>query len=168
MSTATNCSAYSILWSILASRNNSSIACWPATRSFVRNQQARASELMPYLQHDDARIHYEIEGPPGAPAIVFSNSLGTDLCLWDGQASVLANRFRVLRYDTRGHGQTSVTPEPYHLEQLAGDVIALLDSLAVKHATFCGLSMGGQTGLWLAIHHPDRIDGLVACNTGAK
>jgi len=123
---------------------------------------------MPYLQHDDARIHYEIEGPPNAPVVVFSNSLGTDLSMWDGQAPVLANRFRVLRYDTRGHGQTSVTPGPYRLEQLAGDVIALLDSLAVKRATFCGLSMGGQTGLWLAIHHPDRIDRLVACNTGAK
>src|ERR1043165_4799840 len=105
MSTATNCSACSILWSILASRNNLSIACWRTTWHFVRNLQARASELMPYLQHDDARIHYEIEGPPNAPVVVFSNSLGTDLSMWDGQAPVLANRFRVLRYDTRGHGQ---------------------------------------------------------------
>ena|SRR5581483_186914 len=122
---------------------------------------------MPFLQHDSARIHYELEGPTDAPVVVFSNSLGTDLSMWDDQASAL-KKFRVLRYDTRGHGQTSVTPGPYRLDQLAGDVLVLLNSLAVKRAHFCGLSMGGQTGLWLAIHHPDRIDRLMACNTGAK
>ena len=123
---------------------------------------------MPFVQHDNARLHYELEGPPDAPVVVFSNSLGTDLSMWNGQSDVLTNRFRVLRYDTRGHGQTSVTPGPYRLEQLARDVIALLDNLEVQRAHFCGLSMGGQTGLWLGIHQPERVDRLMVCNTGAK
>jgi 3-oxoadipate enol-lactonase len=123
---------------------------------------------MPFIQYDNARLHYELQGPPGAPMVVFSNSLGTDLSMWDGQAAALTNRFRVLRYDTRGHGQTSVTPGPYRIEQLAGHVIALLDSLEIERAHFCGLSMGGQTGLWLGIHHANRIDRLMVCNTGAK
>jgi len=123
---------------------------------------------MPFLQHDDARIHYELKGPTNAPVVVFSNSLGTDLSMWDSQAAALVQRFRVLRYDTRGHGQTSVTPGPYRIEQLTGDVVTLLDSLKIKSAHFCGLSMGGQAGLWLAAHKPDRIDRLIACNTGAK
>jgi len=123
---------------------------------------------MPFLQHDNARLHYELEGPTDAPVVVFSNSLGTDLSMWDGQAAVLAKKFRVLRYDTRGHGQTSVTPGPYRLGQLAGDVIALFDELGIERAHFCGLSMGGQTGLWLGIHKSDRVDRLTVCNTGAK
>ena len=123
---------------------------------------------MPFLKHVDVRLHYEFEGPREKPVVVFSNSLGTDLSMWDSQATVMAKRFHVLRYDTRGHGQTSVTAGPYRIDQLANDVIALFDALEIKRAHFCGLSMGGQTGIWLGAHQADRIDRLVLCNTGAK
>ena len=123
---------------------------------------------MPFVEREDVRLHYEIQGPSGAPTVVFSNSLGTDQSMWDAQAAALTHTFRVLRYDTRGHGQSSVPKGPYRVEQLAADVIALLDELEIPRAHFCGLSMGGQLGLWLGIHHPDRINRLMACNTGAK
>jgi 3-oxoadipate enol-lactonase len=88
--------------------------------------------------------------------------------MWDPQISVFEKRFRVLRYDTRGHGQSSVTPGPYTIEQLARDVIGLLDELKLDRVYFCGLSMGGHTGMWLALNAADRFHKLVLCNTAAK
>jgi 3-oxoadipate enol-lactonase len=123
---------------------------------------------MPFAEFGDVRIHYRWDGPDGAPAVVLSNSLGTDLSMWDAQAAAWSKNFRVLRYDQRGHGQSSVTPGPYSIQQLGCDVVALLDALGVKRAHFCGLSMGGQTGIWLGGNAPDRLSKLVLCNTGAK
>jgi 3-oxoadipate enol-lactonase len=123
---------------------------------------------MPFAQLEDVRIHYDMAGPLGAPALVFSNSLGATLSMWDPQISVFEKRFRVLRYDTRGHGQSSVTPGPYTIEQLARDVIGLLDELKLDRVYSCGLSMGGQTGMWLALNAADRFHKLVLCNTAAK
>jgi len=114
------------------------------------------------------RLRYRVEGPDGAPWLTFSNSLGTDLTMWWSQADVLSRYFRVLRYDTRGHGQSSAPQGPYTIEQLRDDVIALWDHLGVTRSHFCGISMGGLTGLALAIHHPDRLDRLVLSNTAAK
>jgi len=99
---------------------------------------------------------------------MFSNSLGTNLSMWDAQAPALAARFRVLRYDTRGHGQSSVTPGPYSIMQLGRDVVWLLDQLDIERADFCGLSMGGMTGMWLGVYAAPRIGRLVLCNTAAK
>jgi len=123
---------------------------------------------MPFAELQDARIHYELSGPENAHLLVLSNSLGSTLSMWDAQMPVFTQHFRVLRYDTRGHGQSSITPGPYTMAQLAGDVLALLDSLNLDRVYFCGLSMGGSTGMWLGVHAPARLRKLVLCNTAAK
>jgi 3-oxoadipate enol-lactonase len=123
---------------------------------------------MPFAELRDARLHYEVAGPAGAPVLVFSNSLGATLSMWDPQWPVFLKQFRVLRYDTRGHGQSSATPGPYTIEQLGRDVLALLDELHFDRVNFCGLSMGGQTGMWLALNAAARLNKLVLCNTAAK
>ncbi|HVB32973.1 MAG TPA: 3-oxoadipate enol-lactonase [Patescibacteria group bacterium] len=123
---------------------------------------------MSFLQVGDLRVHYSLTGLAEAPVVIFSNSLGTDFSMWDGQAAALEGRFRVLRYDTRGHGQTSVPAGPYSIEQLGGDVVGLLDSLGLERAYFCGLSQGGMIGMWLGLHAAGRFARLVLANTGAR
>jgi 3-oxoadipate enol-lactonase len=123
---------------------------------------------MPILESGEARIHYVLEGQSGTPVVAFSNSLGANYSMWDPQAREFHKKFRVLRYDTRGHGQSSSTPGPYSIEQLAKDVVALLDALDLDRVHFCGLSMGGMIGMWLGINEPKRLNKLVLCNTGAK
>jgi 3-oxoadipate enol-lactonase len=123
---------------------------------------------MSIVELQDGRIHYDLAGSAGAPVVVLSNSLGATLSMWNPQRPLLQKQFRVLGYDTRGHGHSSVTPGPYSIEQLARDVLALLDKLQVDRVHFCGLSMGGQTGMWLALNAPDRLYKLVLCNTAAK
>jgi 3-oxoadipate enol-lactonase len=123
---------------------------------------------MAFVEIGGARIHYAIEGPNDAPVLAFSNSLGTNYSMWDPQAQELRKKFRVLRYDTRGHGESSVTPGPYSIEQLGNDFLGLLDKLKIGRVHFCGLSMGGMIGMWLGIHAPGRLNKLVLCNTGAK
>ena len=123
---------------------------------------------MPAVQLADGELFYRLDGPVDAPVLVLSNSLGTDLQMWDAQIPAFAEHFRVLRYDTRGHGQSLVTEGPYSIEQNGSDVLALLDALDIAKAHFCGLSMGGLIGQWLAINAPARIQRLVLCNTAAK
>ncbi|QJP06368.1 3-oxoadipate enol-lactonase [Pseudomonas multiresinivorans] len=116
---------------------------------------------------DNARIAYRLDGSAGLPLLVLSNSIGTDLHMWDGQIAALSEHFRVLRYDARGHGASSVPPGPYSLAQLGEDVIELLDALGVQRAHFLGLSLGGFVGQWLALNAPQRIERLVLANTSA-
>lgn len=123
---------------------------------------------MAFVQLEDGELHYQIDGPVDAPVLVLSNLLGTDLHMWDAQIPALSKSFRVVRYDTRGHGQSLVTQGPYTLSQLGRDVLALLDALKIDRAHFCGLSMGGLIGQWLGIHANDRLHKLVLCNTAAK
>ena len=123
---------------------------------------------MTLMQKGNFLMHYTIDGAADAPVLVLSNSLGTDLTMWAPQMALLASQFRVVRYDTRGHGQSGVTPGPYSVAQLGQDVIDLLDHLEIASAHCCGLSMGGMTGMWLGIHHPERIQRLVLANTAAK
>src|SRR5882757_5000406 len=123
---------------------------------------------MPTAQVNGCRINYQLAGPANAPALVFSNSLGSNFGMWDAQMPAFAKTYRVLRYDTRGHGQSEVTAGPYTFEQLARDILALADSLNIDTFHFCGLSMGGLTGLWIALHAAKRLDKLVLCSTGAK
>ncbi len=123
---------------------------------------------MPYLDHAGARLFYTVDGPDHAPAIVFSNSLGTDHTMWQPQADALAGRFRVVRYDTRGHGRSTAPGDAYTMEQLGGDVLAILDVLGIAQAVFCGVSMGGLTGMWLGVHAPQRFPKIVLANTAAK
>lgn len=112
--------------------------------------------------------HHELTGPADAPVVVLSNSLGTDLAMWDEQVPALADRFRVLRYDQRGHGRTPATPGPYDIKLLGADVLALLDHLGVERAHFAGVSLGGMTGMWLAVNAPERIDRLALICTSAQ
>lgn len=123
---------------------------------------------MPMLELRDARIRYEISGSKQAPTILLSNSLGTSLEMWDSQMPILSREFRVLRYDMRGHGQSSVTPGPYTIEQLAHDVIFLLDHLDIPKVHFCGLSMSGLIGMLLALRNPKRLRHLILCDTTPK
>jgi 3-oxoadipate enol-lactonase len=122
---------------------------------------------MPFAKSGSTSIHYEFEGPSGAPALVFSNSLGANCSMWSSQAQEFGKTFRVLRYDTRGHGQSSSPSGPYSIEQLSKDVLYLLDELRLDRAHFCGLSMGGMIGMWLGANAPERLHKLVLCNTGA-
>ncbi len=122
---------------------------------------------MPFLEIDGARFHYRTEGREDAPVLVLSNSLGTDFTLWDAQVPAFSARFRVLRYDTRGHGQTAVAAGPYTLDRLGRDAVALLDALGVARAHFCGISLGGMSGMWLGAQAASRIDRLVLCNTSS-
>jgi len=115
-----------------------------------------------------ARIHYALEGQTGKPTLVLSNSLGTNFQMWDPQAAEFQKSFRLLRYDTRGHGKSSVTPGPYSIEQLAKDVLGLTDVLKIDRFHFCGLSMGGMIGMWLGANASQRLGKLVLCNTAAK
>jgi len=116
----------------------------------------------------DVTLRYRLDGPAGAPVLVLSNSLGTTLSMWDLQVPALSRTFRVLRYDTRGHGESSNGKEPCTIERLGRDVVGLLDGLGIDHAHFCGLSMGGAIGMWLGIHAPQRFHRLALCNTAAK
>ncbi|WP_048863235.1 alpha/beta fold hydrolase, partial [Acidisphaera rubrifaciens] len=108
-------------------------------------------------------LNVAIEGPADAPWLVLSNSLAADLSMWDEQATWLARRYRLLRYDTRGHGGSDAPPGPYTIDDLAGDVVALLDHVGAARASFMGLSLGGMTGLALAARHGGRIARLVCC-----
>src|SRR5215218_569927 len=117
---------------------------------------------------DKVELNYLIEGPEDAPVLVLANSLGTALGMWDDQAPALRERFRLLRYDHRGHGGSSVPPGPYEIEDLGRDVLALLDRLEVERVSFCGHSIGGMVGMWLASEAPERIERLVLCCTSAK
>ncbi|RON01702.1 3-oxoadipate enol-lactonase [Pseudomonas brassicacearum] len=123
---------------------------------------------MGFVQLADGELNYQLDGPEHAPVLVLSNSLGTDLHMWDVQIPALTEHFRVLRFDTRGHGRSLVTPGPYSIEQLGRDVLALLDALKIERAHFCGLSMGGLIGQWLGINAGERLHKLVVCNTAAK
>jgi 3-oxoadipate enol-lactonase len=113
-------------------------------------------------------VAYTIDGPEDAPTVVLSNSLGSTPAMWDPQFPALAERFRVVRYDHRGHGRSPVPPAPYELADLGADVIALLDRLGLERVHWCGLSLGGMVGMWMAINAPARIDRLVLCCTSAR
>lgn len=108
-----------------------------------------------------------VEGPAAAPALLFSNSLSSNLHMWDAQATALSDRFRVVRYDQRGHGGTAAPAGPLSIARLAQDAVDILDGLGIAKAHFCGLSMGGMTGMRLLTHHRSRIDRAVLANTAA-
>jgi 3-oxoadipate enol-lactonase len=111
------------------------------------------------------QVHYRLEGPPSAPVITLSHSLATDLTMWDPQMEVLTSRFRVLRYDTRGHGASDAPPGPYSLDQLGEDGHGLLKALNIEQTHFMGLSMGGMIAQVLALKHPDMLRSLILCDT---
>jgi len=113
-------------------------------------------------------VHYQTEGPAGAPVLVLSHALGLSLAMWDPQVARLSAALRVVRYDHRGHGGSPVPGGPYRIEDLGRDLLHLLDRLALERVAFCGLSLGGMVGLWLAANAPERVDRLVVCCSAAR
>ncbi|ENV32782.1 3-oxoadipate enol-lactonase [Acinetobacter gerneri] len=123
---------------------------------------------MPTFTSNDAEINYQTFGDAHNPALIFSNSLGTKFSMWQTQIDYFKTNHFVICYDTRGHGQSSAPKGPYSIDQLGQDVVNLLDHLNIAKADFCGISMGGLTGQWLAINKPERFNHVTVCNTAAK
>jgi len=122
---------------------------------------------MPDINANGCTIHVQIDGPERAPVLILSNSLGTNLHMWDEQVAAFTRHFRLVRYDRRGHGQSSVPRGPYSMDQLGHDVLAVLDTLGIDRINWCGLSMGGMVGMWLGAHAPQRLDRLILSNTSS-
>lgn len=127
-----------------------------------------ASPTPTFVDTGRVRLHYRVDGRHGAPWLVFSNSLGTDITMWDAQVAALAAHYRILRYDGRGHGLSSAPLGAYTMADLGSDVLVLMDALGVERAHFCGLSIGGLVGQWLALHAPHRLARVVLASTAAR
>ena len=123
---------------------------------------------MPFLRIGDSVHHYQTHGSKEKPAVVFSNSLGSDLRIWDGVAALLMPHCHVVRYDLRGHGLSEAPTPPYSAADLARDVVALLDRLEIRGAVICGVSVGGMIAQAVALNHPERVRALVLSDTGAR
>ena len=113
-------------------------------------------------------VNYREDGAPGAPVLVLSHALGLSMAMWDPQVAPLSRAFRVVRYDHRGHGGSPVPTGRYRIEDLGRDALRLLDRLALERVAFCGLSLGGMVGIWLAANAPERVDRLVVCCAAAR
>jgi 3-oxoadipate enol-lactonase/4-carboxymuconolactone decarboxylase len=123
---------------------------------------------MPLLKLADTTCYYRLEGCDDRPVLMLSHALGQDHGMWDPQAADFAPHFRVLRYDIRGHGASSTTPGDYTIDQLGADALALADALGIDRFAFCGLSLGGMIGLWLALNAPARVTDVILANTSAR
>ena len=123
---------------------------------------------MPFVIVDNIRFFYRLEGKADRPVLVLSHSIGTDHGMWAPQVEDLLPYFQVLRYDTRGHGASDAPNGEYSVERLGRDVIGLVDALNISKFAFCGLSLGGAIGQWLALNAPDRVSGLVLANTSPQ
>jgi len=122
---------------------------------------------MPTVQSNGCSISFEVEGSADKPALMLCNSLGTTMHMWDVQMPALLKHFRVVRYDRRGHGKSSVPAGAYNMEMLGRDALAVLDAAGVEKANWCGLSMGGMVGMWMGANAPQRVDRVILSNTSA-
>src|SRR5947209_6903545 len=134
---------------------------------FAPLQYRREAEV-PFASVNNTRLFYRLEGRSGLPALVLSHSLGCDHGMWLPQMTDLLDHFQVLRYDVRGHGASDAPPGDYTLDQLGNDVLGLLDSLKIPQAAFCGISMDGAIGQWLALKAPQHLTALALANTSPK
>ena len=123
---------------------------------------------MAAIDADGTPINVEVEGKAGGSVLMFSNSLGTNLHMWDEQTKAFAKDYRVVRYDQRGHGKSGAPDGAYSIERLGRDVLAILNALDLPRVNYCGLSMGGMTGMWLARVAPERFDRMIFANTAPK
>lgn len=123
---------------------------------------------MPEVENSPGQLYYELSGKEQGDVLVLANSLGSDLRMWHKVLPFFECRYRVIRFDTRGHGRSSVPSGPYTIIDLGRDALALLDSLGVERANICGLSLGGMVAMWLGIHSPQRVKRLVLANTAAR
>jgi 3-oxoadipate enol-lactonase len=122
---------------------------------------------MPEISADGTAIHVQVEGPQDAPVLMLSNSLGTNLHMWDDQVPAFTRHFRLVRFDRRGHGGSAVPKGPYSIERLGRDALAVLDGLGIAKVNWCGLSMGGMEGMWLGANAANRIDKFILSNTAS-
>lgn len=122
---------------------------------------------MTMVEANGIEIFTRWDGPEGAPVLLLSNSLGTRLEMWDDQIDALTGHFRVLRYDSRGHGRSSAPDRDYTIDDLGRDAVGLLDALEIERVWYCGLSKGGMVGQWLGCNAPERVEKLVLSNTAA-
>ena len=120
---------------------------------------------MPMIDADGCLLNVSVEGRDGGPTLMLSNSLGCNLQMWEPQMKALTQVFRVIRYDRRGHGKSSVPPGPYSMERFGRDVLAILDDLNIEKVHWCGLSMGGMVGQWLGANAPERFGKIILANT---
>ena len=123
---------------------------------------------MKFVERSGCRIRYDVAGNPDGPVLLFSNSLGTTHALWQPQVDALSSSFRIIRYDTRGHGQSAPTTGPYTIDVLGLDAVAVLDAAGVGCVHVCGLSLGGLTAMWLGVHRRDRVQSLILSSTSAR
>jgi len=123
---------------------------------------------MPTVERSGCRLRYELEGNRAGPPVLFSNSLGSTCELWNPQLEALSATFRIIRYDTRGHGASDVPDGPYAIETLGLDAVAVLDAAGAGRAHICGLSLGGLTAMWLGVHRPDRVRSVTLVSTAAR
>jgi 3-oxoadipate enol-lactonase len=128
---------------------------------------AGAGDSIMRTEANGIKMNYELSGKRGAPHVMLSHSLGSSLVMWDPQLEVLKTHYQVLRYDTRGHGDSDAPSGAYTLEMLGEDALGLIDALAIDKVHFVGLSMGGMIGQCIALNHPDRLENLVLCDTAA-
>lgn len=122
---------------------------------------------MPAIRVGGDEFFVRLDGPETAPVLLLSNSLSSDLSMWDDQVPAWAERFRVVRYDQRGHGASVVSTSPYTMDRLGEDALGIMDALGIETAHWCGLSLGGMVGMWMLTHAPDRIGKAVLANTAA-
>jgi 3-oxoadipate enol-lactonase len=118
--------------------------------------------------NDGCALAYRIDGPEDGPVLLLSNSLGTTMEMWASQVPAFADRYRVIRYDTRGHGESDAPATEYDLDQLGRDALAVLDAAHAAQAHVCGASLGGLTAMWLGVHASSRVDSLVLASTAAR
>jgi 3-oxoadipate enol-lactonase/4-carboxymuconolactone decarboxylase len=123
---------------------------------------------MPFVSVGKTRLFFRLEGREVDPVLVLSHSIGTDHAMWAPQVTDLLPHFRILRYDTRGHGASDIPPGEYSVADLGNDVVALLDALNLSQVAFCGLSLGGAVGQWLALSAPDRLSKLILASTSPR
>lgn len=121
-----------------------------------------------FIETNGARIATRLDGPEGAPVVMFSNSLMCNYGMWQAQVEALGERFRILRYDTRGQGNSQVTPGPYPIDLLAVDAYGVMQAFGISRVHFVGISFGGLIGQRLAVKYPDAIDSLSLCDTGSR
>jgi 3-oxoadipate enol-lactonase len=122
---------------------------------------------MPQFERDGLEFNVTLDGPENAPPLMLSNSLGTNLHMWDWQIPELTKHFRVIRYDSRGHGKSGAPDGPYSIDELGRDALAIMDALELDQVHWMGLSKGGMIGQWLLTHAPERIGRAVLANTGS-
>jgi 3-oxoadipate enol-lactonase len=130
--------------------------------------QAAGEDQMPFMKASDGcSIYYQFDGEDGRPVVMLSNSLGSNMTMWEPQLAALIDHYRVLRYDNRGHGMSDVAPGPYTLDRIGSDARELIAHLNLGAVLWCGLSLGGMVGMWLASNVPGALKRAVLANTSA-